>query len=306
MRRLVLFLAFIALLMPASASAQSPNDEDEDSALIRINSDAFIAADETIENLVVISADAVIEGTVTGSLVVINGDATVSGRVGDNVTVISGDINLLDSAVVDNVHSVRGDLIRAPGATVSGDVDESDFTGLWAALGVLSVILWVGVTIAAIVAGIVFALIGGKQLRATATLMTGEAVNAIAGTVFLWVGLPILAVLAIITVIGLPLGLGILIFVMPVLGFLGYLVAATRIGSFATGAMNRAEAGRPVLAVLIGVLILQVVLLVPFIGAVIVFLASIWGAGALAFTAYRGAGGHDMVTEGNTAPPATV
>jgi hypothetical protein len=54
--------------------------------------------------------------------------------------------------------------------------------------------------------------------------------------------------------------------------------------------------------VLIGVLILQVVLLVPFIGAAIVFLASIWGAGALAFTAYRGAGGHDP-TPATPAPP---
>jgi hypothetical protein len=306
MRRVILLLTFIAVLIPASAAAQSPNNDDEESAVILINSNAHIAADETIENLVVISANAVIEGTITGSLVVIDGDATISGRVEDDVTVISGDINLLDTAVVDNVHSVRGDLIRAPGATVTGDVDESDFTGLWAAVGVLSVVLWAGVTIAAIVAGIVFALIGGRQLRAAATLMTGEAVNAIVGTVFLWVGLPILGVLAIITVVGIPLGLGILIFLMPVLGFLGYLVAATRIGSFATGAMNRDDAGRPILAVLIGVLVLQVVLLIPVIGALIVILASIWGAGSLAFIAYRGAGGHDVVTEANTPPPTTA
>jgi hypothetical protein len=306
MRRLILLVVFIAVVMPASVSAQGPNDEDEDSAVILLNSDAFIAADETVENLVVISADAVIEGTVTGSLVVIEGDATISGRVGDSVTVISGDINLLDTAVVDNVHSVRGDLIRAPGATVTGDIDESDFTGFWAAIGVLSVILWVGVTIAAVVAGIVFALIGGRQLRAAATLMTGEAVNAIVGTVFLWVGLPILAVLALITVVGIPLGVGILIFLIPVLGVLGYLVAATRIGSFATGALKADAASRPVVAVLIGVIVLQLVLLIPVIGAVLVIVASIWGAGSLAFIAYRGEGGHDPTPSPAAPPPAAT
>lgn len=304
MRRLVLLLALGAVLIPGSAAAQSP-DDDEDSALIRVNSDALVAEGETIENLVVISANAVIDGTVTGTLVVIDGDAVINGAVEDDVTVISGDLTLNDTAVVNNVHSIRGDLTRAPGATVNGDIDESDFTGFWAALGVFSVLLWIGITLAALVAGIVFALIGGRQLTAAAALMTGEAVHAIVGTVFLWVGLPILAVLAIITVIGLPLGLGILLFVLPVLGFLGYLVAATRIGSFLTKAMNQAQTGRPILAVVIGVLILQVVLIVPFLGGVVVFLASIWGAGSLAFIAYRGAGGHDVGAR-ETPPPATV
>jgi hypothetical protein len=304
MRNVVILLAFFAVLLPASAAAQSPGD-DEDSALIRINSDALVAEGETIENLVVISADAVIEGTVTGSLVVIDGDATISGTVVDTITVISGDVILLDTATVDHVRSVRGDITRAAGATVTGDVNESDFTGVWAAIGVLSVLLWVGITIAAIVAGIVFAIIGGRQLRAASTLMTGEAVNAIVGTVFLWIGLPILAVLAIITVIGLPLGLGILIILMPVLGFLGYLVAATRIGMILTGAMNRGDTGRPVLAVLIGVLVMQAIILIPIVGGVIVFLASVWGAGALAFIAYRGAGGAE-VSPAESAPATTA
>lgn len=304
MRKWIILIAFAALLWPSTAAAQAGEDDD-DSATIRINADVIIGPDETIENLVVISGNAVIEGTVTGTLVVIDGDATISGSVGDDLTVISGDINLLDGSTVNNVHSIRGDIVRAGGATVTGDVDESDFSGFWAAIGVFSVLLWVGITIAAIVAGIVFALIGGRQLTAAARVMTGEAVNAIVGTVVLWVGLPILAVLAIITVIGLPLGLGILIFLLPVLGFLGYLVAATRVGSFLTGAMKRAEGGRPIVAVILGVLVLQVILLVPVLGGVLVFLASIWGAGSLAFTAYRSAGGREIAPEPSP-PPVTL
>lgn len=293
MRKLIILLALIAVLVPGSAAAQGP-EENEDSAFIHINSDTLVAEAETVENLIVINADAVIDGTVTGTLVVIDGDATINGTVEDDLTVIAGDITLNDTATVNNVHSIRGDLTRAPGATVNGDVDENDFTGFWAVLGVFSIILWVGITIAAIVAGIVFAIIGGRQLTAAAMVMTGQAVSAIVGAVVLWVGLPILAVLAIITVIGLPLGLGILLVVLPILGFLGYLVAATRLGSFITGAMNRPQSERPVLAVILGVLVLQIAILVPVIGGLAVFVASIWGAGSLAYTAYRAAGGREV------------
>jgi hypothetical protein len=292
-RKWIYLTALLVLLWPGTAAAQTAEDDDE-GAVIQINSNVVIGADETIDNLVVISGNAVIDGTVRGTLVVIDGDATISGTVEDDLTVISGDINLMDGANVNNVHSIRGDLTRAPGATVRGDVEESDFSGFWAALGIFSIVLWIGMTVALIVAGIVFALIGGRQLKAAANLMTGEAVNAIIGTVFLWIGLPILAVIALITVIGIPLGLGILIFLMPVLGFLGYLVAATRLGSLLTGALKQPEAGRPVLAVVLGVLLLQVILIIPVLGALAVFLAAIWGAGSLAYVAYRVAGGRDI------------
>jgi hypothetical protein len=138
MRRIAILLAFIAVILPTSVAAQGPDDE-EDSALIRVNSDALVAEGETVENLVVISANAVIDGTITGTLLVIDGDATINGTVEDDVTVIAGDLTLNDTAVVNNVHSIRGDLTRSPGATVNGDIDENDFTGWWAAVGVFSV-----------------------------------------------------------------------------------------------------------------------------------------------------------------------
>ena len=302
MRRWVLLLSFVVVLWPATAAAQSPGDVQDESALIRINSDALVQEGETVDNLVVISGNAVIEGTVTGSLLVIDGNATVSGTVGEDVTVISGNVNLTDGANVDNVHSIRGDVEQAEGATVTGNVEESDLSGFWAFLGVFSVLLWLGVTVALIVAGIMFALIGGRQLTGAATLMTTDAVKAIIGAVFLVVALPILAALIMVTVIGLPLGLGILLFVMPVVFFLGYLVAATRLGLVLTGAINREPGGRPLLAAVLGVLVLQVVLLIPFLGGVIVLLASLWGAGALAAYAFLGVRSRPMTPESPPAP----
>ena len=82
-------------------------------------------------------------------------------------------------------------------------------------------------------------------------------------------------------------------------------MAATRIGLLLTGAMNRQESGRPILAVVLGVIVLQVITLIPFIGILSVVIASIWGAGSLAFIAYRGAGGHDVAAV-ESAPPAAA
>ncbi|MEN9221621.1 MAG: hypothetical protein Q6M04_04210, partial [Thermostichus sp. BF3_bins_97] len=41
----------------------------------------------------------------------------------------------------------------------------------------------------------------------------------------------------------------------------------------------------------VGLLILQVIVLLPVLGALVVFLAGVWGAGALAVTAFKAAGG---------------
>jgi hypothetical protein len=300
MRKWLFLLAILMTVWPAAASAQGPDERDDDSVVIRIHSDGVVAAGESVDTLAVVNSDAVIDGTVEGSLFVLHGDATIRGTVVDSVVVVSGDVHLEDGARVRNVHSVRGDVFRDPGATVSGKVYERDYRAGWAALGVFSVVLWIGVTIAAIVAGIVFALIGGRQLTSAAINMTGDVVNSIVGAVLLWVGLPILAVIAFVTVVGLPLGLGILLFVLPAAGFLGYLVAATRIGTLITNKLDRGNGDHPVLAVLLGVLILQVLLIIPFAGWLVVLLASLWGAGALAFTAYRGAGGHGF---GEKTPP---
>ena len=68
-------------LWPGVASAQAPDDGDHNSVVIRIHSDGIVAANESVETLVVLNSDAVIDGTVNGSLLVVRGDATISGRI---------------------------------------------------------------------------------------------------------------------------------------------------------------------------------------------------------------------------------
>jgi hypothetical protein len=296
---IVLLLALSAAFSPAVASAQSP--EADDDFTLRVNGDVTIAEGETVNSVVVIDGNLTIEGNVTDFALVIDGNAVVSGRVGGDLTVISGDIDLAGSAVVDNLTSIRGDIVRATGATINGDIHERDsFRFLWWAAGLFSVLIWLGMTVSLVAAALLFAAFGGRQLATAARAMTGDLVNTIIGAVFFWVGVPILAGLAIATIVGLPLGLGILVFLLPSFGFLGYLVAGTRLGIWLLALGGREAGERPFLAAGLGTLALQLLVLIPALGILIALLAGVWGAGALAFRIYRGAGGKSF--EGGESP----
>jgi hypothetical protein len=289
----IVMAAFLFALLPGAVSAQEHDDDDhDDDVLIRINGDVTIAEGDAVDSLVVINADATIDGTVHDNVLVIHGNAIVNGTVEDRLTVIDGDIDLRDGAHVKDVNSISGDLNRASGAQVTGDIHERDRFAFspWAAAA-FSVWFWFAMTVIFIVAAIVFAAVGGRQLTRAALAMTGQVVSTIVGGVFLWIALPILAVVLMLTVVGILLGVAVLLFLLPILFLLGYIVAATRLGLAITGRMNRAYGEKPLLAAVLGVIILQIIGLVPFIGWLIVAIAGLWGGAALAYTAFAAAGG---------------
>jgi hypothetical protein len=300
----VAVMAVALSLIPAVASAE--DGEKDNDVLIRINSNVHIPAGERVGTLVVINGDAIIDGEVERGVFVARGNATVNGSIKEQLVVVSGDIDLRSGSQVKDVVSVRGDLIRDSGAVVTGEVTEREnigfgFLGLASIL--FSIYLWLTMTIALVVAGLVFAAVGGRQLNAAARIMTGEAVNTIVGVVFVWVAIPIIAFIAVITLVGLPLGVGLMLFLLPALGFLGYIVAANRLGSALVARFGNATADHPFGATTLGILLLQLVLLVPVVGAIVAAVAGIWGAGALAYLAYRSGGGHSMdSTAGSVAP----
>jgi hypothetical protein len=124
--------------------------------------------------------------------------------------------------------------------------------------------------------------------------MTRDAVSAIVGVVFLWVAVPAIAGVAIVTLIGIPFGVGLLVFALPALWFIGYIVAGARLGSALVGLTGRATGDHPFAATTLGLALLQLLVLVPVLGALIVLFAGVWGAGAVAVIAYRAPGGKDF------------
>jgi hypothetical protein len=94
-------------------------------------------------------------------------------------------------------------------------------------------------------------------------------------------------VLLMISILGAPLGLGILFMAWPFVAYLGYLVAGTWVGDWI---LARVDAGkvreRPYLASVLGLVILQVVGIIPIVGLVSAF-ASLLGFGAVLLAGWR-------------------
>ncbi|MGE0601325.1 MAG: hypothetical protein AB7J35_17915 [Dehalococcoidia bacterium] len=284
-RLLILLVAAIVAIIPSAAFADS---ESEGGFVLRINGDYTLPAGQDLSNLVVINGDANVQGTVHNSVTVIRGDALVAGRVNGDVTVVRGDLHLANTAVVDNVRLVRGDLTRAQGATVTGSIDHTSGFFLrtgWAVL--FGIVFFVGLGVALIAVAVGFGLIAGKQLGEAATSMGARPWQTIVSGLVTVVALPIIAAIAIATLVGFWIGLGIFLVLMPVLAVLGVAVAGTWIGLLV---LNRGveRPARPVGAAALGTVILLVIFAIPGINVLALFAFATWGIGALTYMAIRG------------------
>ena len=296
----VIAVILLGAMFPFAALAQETSGDD--GLIVRVNGPITVAANEAVETVIVIGDNAIIEGTVTGSLIVIDGDAFVSGTVQDDVTVVSGTLDLAGSAAVNNVNVIRSDFIRDPGASVTGTISEGNFTINFWDWGIFWAFLWVGSTLAILAAGLIFAAVGGKQLKAAGNAIVRSPGPALLGVVGIWIAAPMMMFMVFFTVVGVPLSLGYFLFVLPIFWFLGYLVAGTQIGRSIL--RSRYDEDHPYLAALLGLLLLQLIGIIPVFGGLIGLLAGLIGSGALiviGWRAWRGPGeSAATVPEGST------
>jgi hypothetical protein len=135
-----------------------------------------------------------------------------------------------------------------------------------------------------LVAGLAVAAFGSRQVRQVEDLITTRPghtlVAGIAGTILL----PIASILLIMTIVGAPIGFALLFAVLPVLALLGWLVAAIWIGDWliARGRGTR-EAGHPYRAAALGVVVLALAGILPFVSGI----ATLFGFGGLLLAAWQ-------------------
>jgi hypothetical protein len=279
------------LALAAAAAARVPAQAGPDvharitDVTLRVNGPITIVAGDSASTVVVVNHDARVDGAVREQLVVVNGTARVTGRVEQNIVVVNGRLELAPTARVErDVLLYRSTLAQSPGSLVAGAVHREVGASFNARAARA---LWIGLTAAILAGALAVAALAGRQMVEAARLVAAHPSAVTLTTLALWFGLPLLAMLAAATVIGIPLGGAIVLFVIPTLTFAGYLVAATGIGRALLGRLTRDEDHRgevhPYLAIATGVLIMQTVALVPGLGGLAVLLASLAGAGALTF-----------------------
>ena len=240
-RRSLVLVAVLAavVLVPAAALAQSTSPSP---------ASGLRTAGETAQDQIVLSGSAnVPRGTTAGEVVVFHGRANVAGVVYGDVVVLDGPIvigGLVSGSVVALNGPIRltadaqvgGDVLGAeavriePGATVKGTVRETvGFTlqGPLAALGILLGSVAIGVSTLVLLALLLLIAPRGAERVATAA-RTAPFASAGWGILFA-VGLPLVAVAAMVTIVGLPLGLAVLL-AMSLLFLIGYAWAVFAIG----------------------------------------------------------------------------
>ena len=207
------------------------------------------------------------------------------------------------TTVLGNVRTLDATVDQQPGAVVQGTVRgmEVDLANFGLVLGPALVLLYIGFALATIVAGLFLVAIGTRQVRGAAELVRGEPVKTVLwGLAALFVP-PILAVLLLITVVGAPLGLGVLLLAWPLLAYLGYLFAGVMLGDWLVSRMRgagTATAERPYLGAVIGLVIVQILAIVPFVAFVVSFI----GMGAVLQLAWRTMRGTGSPTAAQAVP----
>lgn len=288
MRKLLALLAAVALSLGVSGLALAADQDEPDSGRVIFvtGGDVEIRTDERADAVVVISGNAEIAGTVN-TLFVVDGTATVTGATLETVGVINGTVDLAEgSSVTGDVLQLNSTVERADGVEIGGTVKDiaGDVAGFAIFIGFAALAIWIGFGIATILVGLLVAALAARQARSATTLISREP-----GTTFL-VGLlaivvtPIVAGLAMATIIGMPAGFGLLLVIWPAAAFIGYIVAAIWLGEWLLGRRDgTVRAERPYAAATIGLLAAFVLGLIPIVTAVL----SIFGLGAVVLAAWR-------------------
>jgi len=266
-------LLALCWMLPASASAASDND-DNDERIVLLGP-VVVDQGESTGDIVVGQGDVTVRGDVQGDIIVADGDVTIRGTVTGDVVTFNG------KAILGRRAQVGGDIVyakgqpqRASGATVGGKLEKID-VGDYGGFGSIAYFaFWLAATISVFLLGLLLLLLAPKAADAVAVAAKSSKLGSFLWGLGVFILIPILAALCILTLVGIPLGVGLLLALVPIYA-LAYTAAA-----FVVGRLIMSKRGR-ILAFLVGVIILRVLALIPFVSSLIWFLATVFGLGAM-------------------------
>lgn len=277
MRRVFLVLiALGALALPAAAAAAGAQSDDGETVVV-VTGDVIVPRGETVDGVFVVSGDVRLAGRSDGDVVLLSGDAVVSGRIDGDLVTFGGHARLLPSAHVtgdvrygDDRPTVSGDAIVRGDVTKESWPDSGDLLPFVGAL-----FLWLAIGISSAILGVLLLLVAPRAADAISARSRERVGPLIAIGIAILICLPVASVIAAVTLVGLPLAIGILLALLP-LGAVAYVASAWALGR----AVVKPPRGR-MLAFLAGLGILRAAALVPFLGFLVGLAAVVFGLGLI-------------------------
>lgn len=280
----VVLLALVAAAAPAAFAAEP--FANTDSTIVAVNRSVDVPAGDRLGTLIVAGGDARISGDVA-RIVVARGSATLSGATAGSLLVVNGTADLQSgTTVTGDVRTLSGSVTQEPGSIVQGGISrlDADAAGVSLLLLPLFILLFLGLGLAALVAAVIVAAFGSRQVRSVESLIAREPGQALVAGIVGSIVLPLVSILLVLTVVGAPVGIASLVLVVPALAFLSWIVAAIWVGDWLVARRRgSAEPGRPYVAAIVGVIALALAGLLPFVSTV----ATLFGFGGLLLAAWR-------------------
>ncbi|MCW3013750.1 MAG: hypothetical protein JWO02_842 [Solirubrobacterales bacterium] len=265
-------LSALLVLLLAAGSAFAATDH------VVITGGTVVPAGQTVGDVVVLDGPVRIAGRATGDVVSVSGPVRVTGRVDGDLIAVS------DRAFLSPAARVGGDLrygderpVLAPGATVGGSISNENWADASNGWGWVSMFgWWLAVSVSTLIVGALLVWLALGALYAA-----GRAVREHLGATVGWgiaiaIGVPLLAILALATLVGIPFGVALLLAAIPVL-LVAYSTTAWIVGRRVLS--NRSAS--PWAALLAGWGILRLLALIPVAGALVGLAATVVGLGAL-------------------------
>lgn len=281
---------------PALAGSPSPEPQDQ----VVLSGRVVVAKGEAAGEVIVFHGRVSVAGVVRGDVVVLDGPIEVTGQVGGAVVALNGRIRIGSGAQVGGDVLAGETVTLEDGARIGGTARQYvtfNLRGPIRAAGRFAV--WLAMSVSTLVLGLLLlwfvprgadAVVGAARSAPWATAGWG---------VGMFLLLPVFGALALISLVGLPLGLLVLL-ALGLLYLVGFTWAAHVVGS----ALLKPPRGRAV-AFLAGWAVLSALTLIPVAGGGIWALGAVYGSGAMTVATWRARGGPGRHRE-RRAPAPTV
>jgi cytoskeletal protein CcmA (bactofilin family) len=276
--------------LPATpALAGSPPSGTERGDQVVLSGDVVVHRSEVSGDVVIVHGTARVLGTVHGSVVVLDGPVEVSGTVDGDVVSLTGPTSLLAGArVKGDVWAPRGKVRIEVGAAIRGSLRRGNPLRLLAPSALVTKLgVWVAISASTLLLGFLLLLLAPRAADAVFAAVTARPGASVWWGVGLLVGIPLASVLAVVTLVGIPFGIGLLL-ALAFLYSVGYTWSVWVVGRALVRPSRHARRPRRYPAFLAGWAVMRAVGFVPFLGAATwvagaafglgLMLVSVWGA----------------------------
>ncbi|MFB3819678.1 MAG: polymer-forming cytoskeletal protein [Candidatus Methylomirabilales bacterium] len=217
----------------------------------------------------------------------------ISGQVDGNVDLAAASVEVLPTARIGGTLTYRsGSAARIePGAQIAGGVVHRPLAAGERAGRALRVLLWVlavALLLAFVLVGIVLLVLFPEATRIAARRIATDPGRSLALGLLMLLGAPLVILLLVVTVVGIPLGIGIAaLWVVWLL--VGFLIGALFLGDLGVRALGRAPSrGWRLVGLLLALALLGLLQAVPFLGSLTLLAALAFGVGAWSLHVARG------------------